>query len=70
MRADARIHALTISEKRLNNILAVIEGALDSNTVHIWVENTGHLQLLNLGNPAFRKKDEALHVLLAPLQQQ
>ena len=54
-----------VSEGGLDDVLAVIEGSLDTDAVDVGVGDGGHLPLLNLANPAFWEHDEAVHVLLA-----
>mmetsp|Transcript_3751 Transcript_3751/g.9744 ORF Transcript_3751/g.9744 Transcript_3751/m.9744 type:complete len:288 (+) Transcript_3751:850-1713(+) len=54
-----------VAEKSLHDILAVIESALDCDAMDVFVEHARHLLLLNCGNTALGKQDEALHVLLA-----
>mmetsp|Transcript_133098 Transcript_133098/g.425629 ORF Transcript_133098/g.425629 Transcript_133098/m.425629 type:complete len:437 (+) Transcript_133098:364-1674(+) len=54
-----------LTEESLHDVLAVVEGALDGHAMHVWVQDARHLLLLDLGNPALREQNEALHVLLA-----
>mmetsp|Transcript_86661 Transcript_86661/g.245698 ORF Transcript_86661/g.245698 Transcript_86661/m.245698 type:complete len:241 (+) Transcript_86661:696-1418(+) len=54
-----------LTEKSLDDVLTVVEGALDSNAVHVRVQDARHLLLLDLGHAALGEEDEALHVLLA-----
>lgn len=49
----------------LDDVLAVIKGARDTDAVDVAVGNSGHLPLLDLAHPAFREHDETVHVLFA-----
>mmetsp|Transcript_55502 Transcript_55502/g.141105 ORF Transcript_55502/g.141105 Transcript_55502/m.141105 type:complete len:352 (-) Transcript_55502:85-1140(-) len=57
---------IQLSEKTLDNVLAIVECALDSNAMHVGVKHAGHLLLLDLRHPALREQYETLHVFLAP----
>jgi len=50
--------------KKKKRYLAVIEGALHRNVVHVTVENGGHLKLLNRGHLPLGVEDVDLDVFL------
>ena len=54
-----------VREGGLDDVLAVIEGSLDTDAVYVGVGDGCHLPLLYLAHPAFWEHDEAVHVLLA-----
>mmetsp|Transcript_54942 Transcript_54942/g.146541 ORF Transcript_54942/g.146541 Transcript_54942/m.146541 type:complete len:240 (+) Transcript_54942:1089-1808(+) len=54
-----------VAKEALDDVLAVVERALDRDAVHVAVEHARHLLLLDLRHAALWKQDEALHVLLA-----
>ena len=56
---------IRIRKQSLDNILAIVEGAFDSEIVHIGIKHTGHLRLLNRANFALGEKDEHRDILLA-----
>merc|ERR1740121_2994589 len=56
---------IQVTKEALDDVLAVVERTLHSDAVHVVVENTRHLLLLDLRHAALWKEDEALHVLLA-----
>mmetsp|Transcript_7917 Transcript_7917/g.19278 ORF Transcript_7917/g.19278 Transcript_7917/m.19278 type:complete len:369 (-) Transcript_7917:584-1690(-) len=57
---------LEVPEEGLDNVLAVVKGALHRHVVHVGVQHARHLHLLDGRHPALREQDEALDVLLAP----
>lgn len=57
----------TVTEESLDNVLAVIKGALNSDAVDVGIENARHLHLLDGRHSALGEKDEAFHVLLTSL---
>lgn len=56
---------IRIGEQSLNNILAVIEGSLDSEVVHVGIKNTSHLSFLDRADLALGEEDEHGDILLA-----
>lgn len=42
--------------------LAVIEGTMHSEIVHVWVSDRGHLRLLDRRNAALRVQNENRHI--------
>mmetsp|Transcript_91229 Transcript_91229/g.254815 ORF Transcript_91229/g.254815 Transcript_91229/m.254815 type:complete len:240 (+) Transcript_91229:1062-1781(+) len=53
-----------VAKEALDDVLAVVERALDRDAVHVAVEHARHLLLLNLRHAALGEEDETLHVLL------
>ena len=54
-----------VGKKRLDDVLAVVEGARDGEVVHVLVEDGGHLGLLDGADAALGVQDEHRDVLLA-----
>ncbi len=49
-----------VGEQRLDQVLAVVEGALDRQVVHVGRRDGGHLASLDVGHPARRVQDHDL----------
>lgn len=59
--------SLTVPEKRLDNVLAIIECSLHSYAVYVGVQHAGHLHLLDGRHTPLRKQDETFDTFLPPL---
>lgn len=56
---------IRIGEQSLDDILAVVEGTLNSEVVHIGIKHTRHLGLLDRADLALGEKNEHGDILLA-----
>lgn len=52
-----------IRKGSFDDVLAVVEGAFDTNASNIFVRYGGHLPFLDLAYASLREHDEAIHVL-------
>jgi len=59
-----RLFEFQVAEECLDDVLAIVKGALHGDAVHIVVEHARHLQLLNRRHAALWKQNEALDALL------
>ena len=55
---------LFVGEQRLDDILAIIKRAVDGQTVHVGVEDRGHLRFLHGADASLREHDEHRDVFL------
>jgi hypothetical protein len=56
---------IRVGEQGLDNILAIVEGSLDSEIVHVGIKHTSHLGLLDRADLALGEEDEYGDILLA-----